>query len=914
VTINAISTEPEAAGVVVFDGSTTDDDFLGIYSGTSTGTAVTSTGPEILVVFFGSGTTPPDPSGFTFTVETAPPPSLRRSGETHGRFSALGGLKMDAVPEPSSDHPSALQPKLGATVLACRIRARQAARATGDKAGRRTGKHASRRFAAKSATGATSAMGTHQSAQRVQRGTARTRAVLFQQINAAREKKRGVKRNATPGGAPVDHVSSLRKKPSREQVAAASAQKAHVLAQMATQARSGSTTPTMGKGVSPASMGASPPAVSAIRRPHRSRGKIAEPRERQFLRSATGGAGLRTKPAPFLRHARLLEEAEANGPAAGRSGSGEALRSGSGEEPRPVAKRWGSLAAHSGELRPDGTVKCAGPRRLRDWVPGPHPSLTAAARGRRRRATAAKSASRRSFVAAKNKGGRSAASSSSSSSSLSSSSSTAGPGRKLLQEVVVSDVNEEFLYGEQPGVGDASSHYFGNDPEELRTMLPVSFGGNTQREIMSLAVGDHACAVLDGGELWCWGRRDLYACGPVSSDPHVPVLVPLGTQAGAVSVTVVASATCVALTSGRVKCFGLSLRGHLGGDEESLGSTQSELGDALPSVDLTTTVITDVALNTFHSCFVLSGGLVKCVGEVEPYISTGALRPSEMFNHLRPTNVGALVESVAAGRTACAITRAHHRVICWGYNTNQVLGGDDASQPGSTRGAQRINIVDSETPFASVVCSIDDNRFEHKFCCAVTRARPAHGDAGGDVYCWGLHFYSPTAVAYNLFVTGGSDQMPVINWRKTAPPRVAFPHPVRELCAGTGHLCALSVEGHVHCLGYSFFSGAKQPPGGPAHVIFPTPFFNDGNLRFSHLACSEINTCAVTADTGMVLCSIGTTATNLTIDASVALAGASVVPDGAPGRDYLETENGCVMTMANGGVVFFFFFFFFFFF
>ena len=73
---------------------------------------------------------------------------------------------------------------------------------------------------------------------------------------------------------------------------------------------------------------------------------------------------------------------------------------------------------------------------------------------------------------------------------------------------------------------------------------------------------------------------------------------------------------CVLFEGGRVKCWGGNSRGQLGlGDMEERGDDPSEMGDALPFVDLGRGVrATWLATQESHTCALLEDGRVKCWG------------------------------------------------------------------------------------------------------------------------------------------------------------------------------------------------------------------------------------------------------------------------------------------------------------
>jgi cysteine-rich repeat protein len=126
----------------------------------------------------------------------------------------------------------------------------------------------------------------------------------------------------------------------------------------------------------------------------------------------------------------------------------------------------------------------------------------------------------------------------------------------------------------------------GDQPMELGAALPLLSLG-TRRSVQMFDVGiAHVCAILDDRSLKCWGNNDYGQVGP---NPTVenPSPIDLGKGQVPIGLTLGANHGCVLLRDRSVKCWGNNLSGQLGlGDVVNRGLNEGELGDALPSVDL----------------------------------------------------------------------------------------------------------------------------------------------------------------------------------------------------------------------------------------------------------------------------------------------------------------------------------------
>jgi alpha-tubulin suppressor-like RCC1 family protein len=127
-------------------------------------------------------------------------------------------------------------------------------------------------------------------------------------------------------------------------------------------------------------------------------------------------------------------------------------------------------------------------------------------------------------------------------------------------------------------------------------MLPINLGsGRTAR---SMTVGsEHVCAILDNGDLKCWGNNLFGQLGLGDKAPRgnkdgqmgdaLPA-VPLGTGRSARQVVAGAYHTCALLDDGTVKCWGSNTYGELGqGDTIFRGNAPGQMGDSLHSINLT---------------------------------------------------------------------------------------------------------------------------------------------------------------------------------------------------------------------------------------------------------------------------------------------------------------------------------------
>ena len=136
-----------------------------------------------------------------------------------------------------------------------------------------------------------------------------------------------------------------------------------------------------------------------------------------------------------------------------------------------------------------------------------------------------------------------------------------------------------------------------------------------------VAGGNHSCAILESGDLKCWGRNHAGQLGygfnhnvsdwqyPMGSVSTVDVGGPVQ------QVTLGDSHTCALLENGKVKCWGLNNKGQLGyGNIYNLADHPSEIPSLLGSLEFDQKAVKLIAGKS-HTCAVMESADMKCWGE-----------------------------------------------------------------------------------------------------------------------------------------------------------------------------------------------------------------------------------------------------------------------------------------------------------
>ncbi len=282
--------------------------------------------------------------------------------------------------------------------------------------------------------------------------------------------------------------------------------------------------------------------------------------------------------------------------------------------------------------------------------------------------------------------------------------------------------------------------------------------------IEKIATGhDHTCAIINGGEVRCWGQNNIganvpgittaydiaagnsFSCAVVGSgtvkcwgrgtsgelgngqsvDSATPVDVSGISTAQSISAR--GSHACVRLGSpvGAVRCWGLGTSGQLGnGSLESSnipviagGFVNDPINERYPAARVT--------VGEAHSCAVLTIGTVKCwgntnngeIGASAPYCQVGEICDPKAPNP-SPTTVTSLsgvIDIAAGGAHTCAVISGG-TVRCWGRGSHGQLGNNNNLH-------SNVIVAVSGLTGATNISSGD------KFSCAAL--------SNGTMKCWG---------------------------------------------------------------------------------------------------------------------------------------------------------------------------------
>jgi len=346
---------------------------------------------------------------------------------------------------------------------------------------------------------------------------------------------------------------------------------------------------------------------------------------------------------------------------------------------------------------------------------------------------------------------------------------------------------------------------------------------------------DHTCAILDNGNVSCWGGNYHGQIGIISTSDTQEngfILNPtqtmsLGGGRNAIEVSAGQYYTCALLDDGNVSCWGLDSFGQHG--DGSFGGNHypaqtSSLGESRTAVKIST--------GSVHTCAILDDGTVSCWGSnVGGLLGDGSDDTS--FSEARsavPIQTSSLggnrtaVEIALGSNFACAILD-DGTVSCWGNNQYGQLGDGDNWGNSSSHPNQTASLGEGRT-------AVKISAGYHHVCAILD---------DGNVSCWGYN--------YDGQIGYGSDTVSSV-FRPTLTASLGEGRTAIEISSGASHTCVILDDGTVSCWGRGM--GGRLGNGGISDRNTPTQTSSFGNgLTAVEISAGWEHTCAIFDDKSM---------------------------------------------------------------
>jgi len=214
---------------------------------------------------------------------------------------------------------------------------------------------------------------------------------------------------------------------------------------------------------------------------------------------------------------------------------------------------------------------------------------------------------------------------------------------------------------------------------------PVAVSGITSGTRAIVGGNDHICALMTNGEVKCWGWNDQGQLGDGTTDDHPTPMNVGGLITKAIGIASGFRHNCVLLINQQVACWGWNEDGQLG-DGTRNNRYQPKLVSAL------TESVVALAGGGYHTCALLTDGQVTCWGQND----YGQLGDGTLQERLEPVRVRDLkgeALALTAGRYhTCALMRGGG-VQCWGDNSHSQLGAISNEEAGPQMQIARFDFM-----------------------------------------------------------------------------------------------------------------------------------------------------------------------------------------------------------------------------
>jgi alpha-tubulin suppressor-like RCC1 family protein len=300
---------------------------------------------------------------------------------------------------------------------------------------------------------------------------------------------------------------------------------------------------------------------------------------------------------------------------------------------------------------------------------------------------------------------------------------------------------------------------------------------------------DHACALMLGGGLKCWGKNDVGQLGFNSSGS--PVATPTdvtGLPAAVVDIRATANSTCALLVTGEMFCWGSNSLGQVGDATRTNRATPTKVLN-LPSN------AKKISAGGFFSCAVTgeknslqcwgADGLSQTTNSAPYMFRVGDL---DLFTAVPVKDVAMNHINSSSGNGSICAVKADGNVFCLGDNTSRQLGINSAAT--SVTSSSQLNFgADLGVALAS----------GYSFFCALLNTT--------GVKCWGQN--SSGQVGNLGTYTSGTSVDPPQTPNGFGNNLVSG---VAKLFAGYSQACAIMTNGTLNCWGLKSSCGTVSAP------------------------------------------------------------------------------------------------------
>jgi alpha-tubulin suppressor-like RCC1 family protein len=149
------------------------------------------------------------------------------------------------------------------------------------------------------------------------------------------------------------------------------------------------------------------------------------------------------------------------------------------------------------------------------------------------------------------------------------------------------------------------------------------------------AGGNYTCALLQGGDVWCWGYDGSGQIGDGNAGSNVEAALPvkvIGLPGKAISIAAGDEQSCAILANGQAWCWGQGGFGAFG-----IGTPNQPI--ATPVLAFPGRPVAAIDLGALHGCVARTSGDVACAG-FDDLGEVGSGKPGPFEVHGAPVAIG----------------------------------------------------------------------------------------------------------------------------------------------------------------------------------------------------------------------------------------------------------------------------------
>ncbi|MCH9648334.1 MAG: hypothetical protein K0U98_08850 [Deltaproteobacteria bacterium] len=182
--------------------------------------------------------------------------------------------------------------------------------------------------------------------------------------------------------------------------------------------------------------------------------------------------------------------------------------------------------------------------------------------------------------------------------------------------------------------------------------------------------GNHHCALLASGEVYCWGSNAYGQLGD-GTTTYRTIPVKVSGLNGVVQVTVGDRHSCAVAAGGEIYCWGSDAEGQL-------GSTAASGSSSVPVLVSGISDAIKVSSDRHHNCALRSTQELKCWGRGN-FGQMGNGSTSDAHTPVSVSGINAATDITTGNEHSCALV-AGSQIKCWGANSDGQLGDGTTTQ------------------------------------------------------------------------------------------------------------------------------------------------------------------------------------------------------------------------------------------